>query len=137
MLDIDHFKSINDTYGHPAGDSVLSEIAQLFKGAVRLIEVAARYGGEEFVLLLPKTKRGEAVKPATRLLESVSAHHFIALPPDRVVTVSIGISGLPDPLISTKEDLVKCADFALYKAKRAGRNRIEMSDGADLEKRKA
>lgn len=136
MLDIDHFKSINDTYGHPAGDSVLSEIALLLKGAVRMIEVAARYGGEEFVLLLPKTKPKEAVKPATRLLESISAHHFKGLPPDRVVTVSIGIAGLSDPLIATKDDLVKCADFALYKAKRAGRNRIEMSDGAELDKRK-
>jgi diguanylate cyclase (GGDEF)-like protein len=136
MLDIDHFKDVNDTYGHPTGDGVLSEIAMLLKGAVRMIEVAARYGGEEFVLLLPKTKPREAVKPATRLLESISEHHFKGLPPDRVVTVSIGISGLPDSLISSKEDLVKCADFALYKAKRAGRNRIEMSDGAELDKRK-
>ncbi|MBI3812360.1 MAG: diguanylate cyclase [Nitrospirae bacterium] len=135
MLDIDHFKSINDTYGHPAGDSVLSEIALLLKGAVRMIEVAARYGGEEFVLLLPKTEPKEAVKPATRLLESISAHHFKGLPPDRVITVSIGIAGLPDPLMATKDDLVKCADFALYKAKHAGRNRIEMSDGAESEKR--
>lgn len=136
MLDIDHFKDVNDTYGHPAGDSVLSEIAVILKGDVRMIEVAARYGGEEFVLLLPRTKAGEAVKPATRLLEGISAHHFKDLPPDRVLTISIGIAGLPDSLIASKENLVKCADFALYKAKRAGRNRIELSDGAELDKSK-
>ncbi|HEY5594125.1 MAG TPA: diguanylate cyclase [Nitrospiria bacterium] len=136
MLDIDHFKDVNDTYGHPAGDSVLSEIAALLKGVVRMIEVAARYGGEEFVLLLPKTKPQEAMKPATRLLESIATHPFKGLPADRGVTVSIGIAGLPDSLIASKEDLVKCADFALYKAKRAGRNRIEMSNGSELDNRK-
>jgi diguanylate cyclase (GGDEF)-like protein len=136
MLDIDHFKSINDTFGHPAGDGVLSEMAALLKRDVRMIEVAARYGGEEFVLLLPKTPPGEAVKPAHRLLEDISQYHYKNLPSDRVVTVSIGIAGLPDLLITRKEDLVQCADFALYKAKRAGRNRIEISDGAELEKRR-
>jgi diguanylate cyclase (GGDEF)-like protein len=136
MLDIDHFKDVNDTYGHPAGDGVLSEIAALLKGVVRMFEVAARYGGEEFVLLLPRTKPKEAVKPATRLLESIATHRFKSLPPDGVVTVSIGIAGLPDPLIATKEGLVECADFALYKAKRAGKNRIKLSDGAELSKSK-
>ncbi|MBI3995282.1 MAG: diguanylate cyclase [Nitrospirae bacterium] len=134
MLDLDHFKDVNDTFGHPAGDSVLSEIATLLQQDIRMIEVAARYGGEEFVLLLPKTQPKEAVKPATRLLESIATHHFKGLPADRVLTVSIGVSGLPDPLIATKEDLIRCADFALYKAKRAGRNRIELCDGAELAK---
>jgi len=133
MLDIDHFKEINDTFGHPIGDKVLLEIAGILKQSVRLIEVAARYGGEEFVLLLPKTNPCEAIKPATRILESVSSLRFPGFPPDRVITISIGISGLPDSLIASKEDLIRSADFALYKAKRAGRNRIELSDGGGIE----
>lgn len=136
LLDIDHFKDVNDSYGHQAGDSVLSEIAAQLKHAVRTIEVVARYGGEEFVLLLPKTKAKEAVKPAARILENISKHRFKGLPTDRILTVSIGIAGLPDPMINRKEDLIRCADFALYKAKRAGRNQIELSDGAELSKDK-
>jgi diguanylate cyclase (GGDEF)-like protein len=136
MMDIDHFKKINDTYGHPAGDSVLSEIAALLKKDVRTIEVVARYGGEEFALLLPKTKAKEAVKPAARIAKNISTHQFRGLPPDRVITVSIGIAGLPDTLLTSKEELVRCADFALYKAKRAGRNRIELSVGSELRKQK-
>jgi len=136
MLDIDHFKEVNDTFGHQTGDKVLLEIAGILKQSVRLIEVAARYGGEEFVLLLPKTSPQEAIKPATRVLEGVSSVRFQGFPPDRVITVSIGISGLPDPMISSKEDLVRSADFALYKAKRAGRNRIELSDGEESSKSK-
>ena len=132
MLDIDHFKSINDTYGHQIGDTVLSEIASILKGTIRLIEIAARYGGEEFVFLFPKTSPKEAMKPAARIHENISTHHFKGLPQDRVITVSIGIAGLPDPLIVTKDDLIKCSDFALYKAKRAGRNRIELCDAAEI-----
>jgi len=134
MLDIDHFKKINDTYGHPAGDSVLSEIAGILKKEVRTIEIVARYGGEEFVLLLPKTKTKEAIKPATRIAKSISTCQFRGLPPDRSITVSIGIAGLPDSSITNKEELVQCADYALYKAKRGGRNRIELSAGSDLRK---
>ncbi|HTN43033.1 MAG TPA: diguanylate cyclase [Nitrospiria bacterium] len=136
MMDIDHFKEINDSFGHPIGDKVLVEIAGILKQSVRLIEVAARYGGEEFVLLLPKTRPNEAIKPATRILESVSSLRFPGFPPDRIITISIGISGLPDSLIASKEDLIRSADFALYKAKRAGRNRIELSDGGELTKGK-
>lgn len=134
MLDIDHFKSINDTHGHEIGDSVLSKIGKIFQEAVRQIEVAARWGGEEFAMLFPKTGIQDCLKPATRIFESIKTHHFNGLPQDRMVTVSIGISGLPDPLITTKEELVKCADYALYRAKRAGRNRIEVSDGTALGK---
>lgn len=131
MLDIDHFKEVNDTFGHQIGDKVLSDIAGILKRSVRLIEVAARYGGEEFVLLLPKTAPQEAIKPATRILERVSALRFDGFPPDRILTISIGIAGLPDPMIQSKDDLIRCADFALYKAKRAGRNRLELSTGAE------
>ncbi len=134
MLDIDHFKSINDTFGHQAGDSVLRDIAKIIQEAIRNIEVAARYGGEEFVLLFPQTPRQEALKPATRILETVSTFPYKELDRGRTVTVSIGLTGLPDDLIKTKEDLIQCADIALYRAKRGGRNRIEVSSGQELVK---
>jgi diguanylate cyclase (GGDEF)-like protein len=133
MLDIDHFKQINDTYGHQTGDQVLYEIGHILQQNIRQIEIAARYGGEEFVLLLPETPLSEAVKPARRLLEQVAGHHFQGLDRNRMVTVSIGLSALPDPLIQTKDDLIRCADFALYKAKRGGRNRIETCSGSEAQ----
>ncbi len=133
MLDIEHFKMINDTYGHQVGDSVLLEVADLMKDAVRLIEVAARYGGEEFVLLLPKTSASEAIKPANRIREAMAGHRFKGIPAKRKITLSIGIASLPDPAISRKDDLVRCADLALYKAKKKGRNRTETATGEDLE----
>ena len=136
MIDIDHFKEINDTYGHPVGDQVLAEIGGILKESVRLIEVAARYGGEEFVLLFPKTPVRDALKPAARLLQAIASRHFQGLPRKQMVTVSIGLAGLPDPALKGANDLVRCADFALYKAKRNGRNRIEAADGAELKKSK-
>ena len=132
MLDLDHFKSINDSYGHPVGDSVLSEAGKILKGMVRLFEIACRYGGEEFALLLPKTGMAEALKPAGRILECFATCPFKGLPNDRLVTVSIGIAALPDPNLHTKEDLIRCADYALYKAKGNGRNRIETSSGSEM-----
>ena len=131
MLDIDHFKQINDTYGHLTGDSVLSEIGQILRESLRNIEVAARYGGEEFILFLPETTASDAVKPAHRLLEQVSSHHFKEVEPSRIITVSIGIASLPDQGINMKEDLIRCADYALYKAKHDGRNRVEISNSAE------
>ena len=133
MLDIDFFKSVNDNYGHQVGDSVLSEIGKILKESVRMIEVAARYGGEEFTLLFPKTTTKDALKPATRILEGVATHNFYGVPKDRIITVSIGVAGLPDPLIQNRATLVKCADHAMYKAKRDGRNRVEVCKGKDIE----
>lgn len=133
MIDIDHFKSVNDSFGHQAGDGVLAEVGAILKSGVRLIEVAARYGGEEFVILLPKTTVAAAFKPATRILESIGTHHFKSLPPERMVTASIGIAGIPDPHIHSKSDLIRCADYALYKAKRGGRNRVESAGGGEME----
>ena len=131
MLDIDHFKQINDAYGHLAGDSVLKEIGQILQESLRSIEVPARYGGEEFVLLLPQTTVSDAMKPAHRLLEQFSTHPFKGCAPDRKITVSIGIGGIPDPHIKTNKDLIHCADYALYKAKRNVRNGVEISTGSE------
>lgn len=134
MLDIDHFKQVNDTYGHHVGDQVLQTVGAVMQEASRQIEVAARYGGEEFVMLLPQTPLKDAMKPALRILERIASHRFDPFPVDKNVTVSIGVTGLPDSAIRTKEELIQCADQALYRSKRAGRNRIETCSGLELGK---
>ncbi len=125
MIDIDYFKKINDEFGHQAGDSVLKEIAGLIKQSVRAVDTVARWGGEEFVVLLPRLKKFEdATVSAFRILKAVSENEFSAVPGIRV-TVSIGISGVPDPDIDNSEQLLDAADQAMYEAKGKGRNRIE------------
>jgi len=124
MIDIDHFKSINDEYGHHAGDQVLIEISQIMTNCLRKSDTLARWGGEEFIILLPETTKENALQVASRLLTSVSTFTFSALP--RQVTVSIGLSGMPAPDIDTSERLIAASDHALYKAKNNGRNRIEI-----------
>ncbi|MBI5495470.1 MAG: diguanylate cyclase [Deltaproteobacteria bacterium] len=124
MLDVDHFKAINDRFGHPTGDTVLEELGLLMRAAMRKIDVVARYGGEEFVVLLPQTAAADSLLPSRRLVARVAEHPFPAI--GACVTVSIGIAGMPDARIKRPEDLVRLADDALYRAKRAGRNRVEM-----------
>ncbi|MEI8308043.1 MAG: diguanylate cyclase [Chloroflexales bacterium] len=124
MLDVDHFKRINDTYGHDAGDSVLRALGVLLGGMVRAEDVACRYGGEEFVLILPAAPiavvadRAEAIRNAISSLEI--AHDNLALPP---ITASLGASVVANPQASISDALAQ-ADAALYAAKRAGRNRV-------------
>ncbi len=130
MLDIDHFKSINDTWGHAAGDAVLREFAQRIEGQVRASDVAARFGGEEFVVLLPATGTADGVRLAERVRAAVAATPF-DLPSGGpvAVTVSIGISAAsPAPhakdLKTMGESLLARADVALYNAKSEGRDRV-------------
>jgi diguanylate cyclase (GGDEF)-like protein len=133
MIDIDHFKSINDTYGHQAGDQVLAEVAKIIASQFREVDTVARYGGEEFVVLLPESAKAAAAAAAERILQEVESHPFKNLKGSkRKVTVSIGIAGLPDPLITNPDELVRCSDTALYRAKQAGRNRVEVGEGKDL-----
>ncbi len=124
-LDIDHFKSINDTFGHDVGDRVLQEFAQRVQTEVRGLDLVSRTGGEEFIVVLPYTNTDQARLIAERIRESVSKQQFEAggdcEPLD--VTVSIGVSALDDPL-DQPDDLLKRADLALYDAKRGGRNRV-------------
>jgi two-component system cell cycle response regulator len=129
LLDIDHFKRINDTLGHQVGDSVLTEMARILQENFRNIEISARYGGEEFVVMLPETTIADARKAAQRLLEQIAGFSFKGLPRNHMVTVSMGLAGLPDSKIETKEVLIRAADHALYRAKKGGRNRIEVSTG--------
>jgi len=125
MIDIDHFKNFNDTYGHLIGDMVLSEVAQLLQAGLRKTDSVARYGGEEFALLLPETDAKGARAVAERYRVQVQAHKFGSDEQPLRVTISIGISCYPSAGIDTVDDLIRIADDALYQAKRNGRNRVE------------
>jgi two-component system cell cycle response regulator len=124
MMDIDHFKKINDVYGHPAGDTVLREMAAIFREAVRLTDLPARYGGEEFVVFLPRTRLPEAGVVGERIRAAVERKAFAA--PSQMIrcTVSIGIADYLPGSEGTEKSVIGCADQALYSAKRGGRNRI-------------
>ena len=125
VLDIDYFKSINDTYGHDAGDEVLREFALRIRKSIRGIDLACRYGGEEFVVVMPDTDVGIAARVAERIRRQIAGHRFLI---DRgarsiEVTISIGIAARQSP-DDDAVTLLKRADEALYRAKRDGRNRV-------------
>lgn len=130
MVDIDHFKRVNDSAGHAAGDAVLREVAQRIESQVRASDVAARYGGEEFIVLLPGTDVASALLLAERIRHAVAAAPIV-LPNSETITItaSIGISKLrilpeSDELKTMGESLIARADVALYAAKSAGRDRV-------------
>lgn len=124
IMDIDHFKRVNDTYGHAAGDKVLMQVGQLVRGNLRPTDFAARIGGEEFVLVLPQTSLQGAVIAAERLRDAIAGtafeHEGRSL---QQVTVSLGLAELERS--ADYRDMLARADKALYAAKQAGRNRIE------------
>nr|WP_321513294.1 diguanylate cyclase [uncultured Pseudodesulfovibrio sp.] len=120
MFDIDHFKSVNDTYGHDVGDAVLREIAQLVRDQVRDGDVLARWGGEEFIVLSPGTGEKRAIKVAERLRLAVKHFAFTGVP--RRITSSFGV--VMHTPGETGDELVKRADLALYKAKETGRDKV-------------
>ena len=127
MLDIDHFKCINDTYGHRTGDQVLKETAGVIKRCIREVDTAARWGGEEFIVLLPETKKENAAAFASRLMAAISDLQVPCI--KKQITISVGIASIPDPSIETGEKLINVSDLAMYEAKGKGRNRIEVSQG--------
>jgi len=129
MADLDHFKEVNDRFGHPGGDAVLSGVSEFLLGGLRATDVAGRYGGEELVMLMPQSTPEGAEVMAERWREQVERTGF-ALPDVREanVTVSIGIAGFSEDF-ETPYDLVAAADAALYLAKQKGRNRIEVHRG--------
>jgi len=131
MLDIDYFKKVNDTYGHSVGDAVLREVATILKNSIREIDTAARYGGEEFVVVLPNTERKNAQIFAERIRQAIERHAFSGV--NKNITVSIGIGGMPDAKVEDEDKLIRCADFALYRAKQSGRNRTVMAEALELE----
>lgn len=125
LIDLDHFKRVNDNYGHLVGDDVLTEMAALLQGAVRAVDVVARYGGEEFVVVLPETGSPGATAFAERLRELIEAHPFSRGAGGTLqLTSSIGVASYPTPGWETVEDFLAGADQALYRAKAEGRNRV-------------
>jgi diguanylate cyclase (GGDEF)-like protein len=129
MLDIDHFKRINDQYGHPAGDAVLAAVGQMMRNKFGNYGIVARYGGEEFAVMFAGLASNHIRELAEQLRNTVSAVDSW-LPDQKRVTVSIGFAMLKEPAL-TVEDVVKIADEALYKAKHEGRNRV-VEGKADL-----
>jgi diguanylate cyclase (GGDEF)-like protein len=124
MFDIDHFKKVNDTYGHQAGDLVLSELATLLTAALRAEDVFARYGGEEFAVICRGTDVSQAQVVGERIRKAVEGHRFVYEGTQIPVTISVGIAALPDPAVKDATDLVSRADKALYQSKHGGRNRV-------------
>ena len=124
MCDLDRFKSVNDTYGHQAGDAVLKQLARILKQEAREIDRVGRYGGEEFMLLLPGTVLDAAVTFAERARKAVEAHTFSFDGGTLQRTMSCGVAAWPHPRIEDCDTLVKAADDALYVAKETGRNRV-------------
>ena len=122
LCDIDHFKTVNDTYGHPAGDLVLKGVAAILRDQARQTDAVARYGGEEFALILPETDSGAARALAERIRAAVEQATFMTELGPLKITLSLGVATLPD-VARQKQDLVDQADQALYAAKRGGRNR--------------
>lgn len=127
MVDIDHFKQLNDTYGHQAGDLALCEVAQLLQREVRPGDIVCRYGGEEFAVILPKTNHDDSVAIADRIRLAI-AEEAIILPSLQQIemTASLGVATFPGDA-QTKEHLIKQADQALYGAKTSGRNRVHQA----------
>ncbi len=125
MFDVDHFKKVNDTFGHIVGDMVLARLAQKLAETIRTEDVLARYGGEEFALLLRESAEDKAIVCAERCRKAVAGAEFNAGGTPLHVTVSAGIATLLDSDIANPEDLISAADQYLYRAKHGGRNRVE------------
>jgi diguanylate cyclase (GGDEF)-like protein len=125
MIDIDHFKILNDTFGHHVGDQLLRDVTSILMKDMREVDTVARYGGEEFVIILPETTQTGAVFVAQRLRRAVEQAKFFAGSPHSVqhLTISIGVA-VYDTDAQFKRDLIEFADAALYAAKHAGRNRV-------------
>ena len=125
VVDIDHFKNINDSFGHPQGDAVLRELARLLQSTLRDCDLCARYGGEEFMLLLEKAGAEEAARCGERVRGLVEKQKFAGLPPGFSVTISLGIAQFAEG--ESVDQCIARADAALYRAKRGGRNRWELA----------
>jgi len=129
MLDIDHFKEVNDSFGHSAGDHVLRLVGKVLRDSCRVYDVPGRYGGEEFCVVLPETKVGSTTVVAERIREKLAASHFDVGAESVVVTASMGIAGTDPTDVDgalSPSTLIDRADRALYSAKHHGRNRVEM-----------
>lgn len=124
MIDLDHFKHVNDKYGHQGGDQVLAELAELSQSGLRSYDFVARYGGEEFVMTLPETTHEDALMIAERLRHRIQLHSYSGALKGLVTTASMGVATYPANFITSLSDLIREADDAMYRAKAAGRNRV-------------
>jgi diguanylate cyclase (GGDEF)-like protein len=124
LLDIDHFKNVNDTYGHPCGDRVLKELAALLKGCLRSADVAARYGGDEIAVILPETTESKASEVAEKLRRQLEKSSFEWEGNSFSLTCSIGVAAVPEANIDYWNELLYSADKSLYRAKGKGRNHV-------------
>jgi diguanylate cyclase (GGDEF)-like protein len=133
LLDIDHFKKVNDTFGHSCGDEVLKQVAQRVASVVRPEHIAARYGGEEFIILLPNIPRDDAAGISEEIRTSVQNHDFSCDCQDKIfhlsATISIGVCTMDPGNDLTLDRLIDQVDKALYAAKEAGRNRVFVHPG--------
>ncbi len=124
MADIDFFKKINDTWGHPCGDVVLAQTAKILKSHLRKVDTVARYGGEEFVILLPETSAEEAALVAERMRADIASHAFMWDENRISATISLGVADATEERTTASEFLLRNADQKLYRAKETGRNRV-------------
>jgi two-component system, cell cycle response regulator len=134
MLDIDHFKSVNDTHGHQAGDAILRQFADILTDVARDIDRVGRYGGEEFMILLPASSLEDAVSFAERVRRAVEERTFTFEGGEVKRTLSAGVSAWPHPQVRDCDTLIRAADDALYVAKERGRNRVTPFDGIEFNK---
>jgi len=130
MIDIDHFKRINDEFGHLLGDEVLRAVSMILKQQLRKMDMVCRYGGEEFAVVVPETTGENALSVAEKLRRQVEAFDFPGVP--RPVTISCGVADFPTQGL-TRDEVVAAADSALYLAKQAGRNRVKASGAVKRE----
>ncbi len=125
MIDLDHFKEINDNYGHDSGDQVLKEVAAIFAASARSYDMVSRTGGEEFLVICSRSDQAKARQLAERLRTAVEDHEFILKDGTGIrITISLGVATW-SPACINSDGLIKAADRALYKAKLQGRNRVE------------
>jgi diguanylate cyclase (GGDEF)-like protein len=124
LLDIDHFKKVNDTYGHSCGDLVLKGVAALLKGCLRSADVAARYGGDEIAVILPETNESKASEVAEKLRRQLEKSSFEWKGKSFNITCSIGVAAVPETNIDHWKELLYSADKSLYRAKGKGRNHV-------------
>ena len=127
MIDVDHFKSVNDSYGHLIGDEVLRDMGRIIRESLRAYDIPGRYGGEEFCLMLPSTEVGNTMVVAERIREKIDENTIRFTGYDVHVTASIGVAGVTgEHGFHDAEELIGLADKALYHAKNSGRNRVEL-----------